>query len=629
MEQNLDTKGRTGMAKVTIRDIAERVHVSQAAVSLALRGKPGISEQTRTQILQSAQELGYRLPKRTQHSRRGELVVLLVSAEDGPLQPGVLQALASYVISRNGQLRIHTLAQITEIPQLLSGCRLLVTFDTLERKVLDQIAGDVAQILVLDGDYPRRPFWNLRIDYAGAAYSLTEYLSALGHRSFLYINEDLPLQKNLLCFNGFQKRVLELRLPLDSSQIVMDMAGSPNILKHFPDIIRDNNISAIVCTSAACAHQLIRQLGIMGFRVPQDISVAAIVASEHAATAEYGLTYVDLGFSRLAQMTAQLAAAPSDAQHGDDIVPFSPVISGGSVAAPKYNPANKKLAIALYLKDHPTLRVARAGFLNMAQQMGYQAEVAAISDDSEEAYSTICKALAQQGVAGAVIWLNVPAVFRSFRDAGIPAICVHSATRQMPSSGWQACIAADPVKIAETVADFFISKLGTKRGRISVSQSSHNLLEDTIVKELMRQIRTRCPQITVTQDLIFAYHTDESFQAVRRFMEGVPNLIGAFSTSGLAAITWTHAKQALGRDEMVIVGTDYDEDSIELVKRGELDAFVAQPVYEEAQTGVVALDALLRGNSFPSYTALDAPLVTAQNVDKYDRLLQYVKNWYV
>ena len=116
---------------------------------------------------------------------------------------------------------------------------------------------------------------------------------------------------------------------------------------------------------------------------------------------------------------------------------------------------------------------------------------------------------------------------------------------------------------------------------------------------------------------------------VTQFIENTPDLLGAFSTCGLAAITWTSAKKAQNRNDMVIVGTDYDNGSISLINRGELDALVAQPIYEEAQQGVLVLDAILRGKGYDQFTLLDSPLVTKQNVEKYDRLLQYVKNWYV
>lgn len=52
------------MERVTIKDIARQAGVSKGAVSYALNGRPGVSEQTRSKILGVAQELGW-LPNRT------------------------------------------------------------------------------------------------------------------------------------------------------------------------------------------------------------------------------------------------------------------------------------------------------------------------------------------------------------------------------------------------------------------------------------------------------------------------------------------------------------------------------------------------------------------------------------
>ena len=43
---------------------------------------------------------------------------------------------------------------------------------------------------------------------------------------------------------------------------------------------------------------------------------------------------------------------------------------------------------------------------------------------------------------------------------------------------------------------------------------------------------------------------------------------------------------------------------------------------------MIALDTLLRGNSYPFFTSLDTPLVTRANMDRYRKLLQDVNNWY-
>src|SRR4051794_29487922 len=45
--------------RATIRDIAERAGVSKGAVSYALNGRPGVSDETRARILSIARELGW------------------------------------------------------------------------------------------------------------------------------------------------------------------------------------------------------------------------------------------------------------------------------------------------------------------------------------------------------------------------------------------------------------------------------------------------------------------------------------------------------------------------------------------------------------------------------------------
>lgn len=47
------------MAGVTARNIAARLGLSTSAVSLALNGKPGVSEQTRASVFKAAEEMGY------------------------------------------------------------------------------------------------------------------------------------------------------------------------------------------------------------------------------------------------------------------------------------------------------------------------------------------------------------------------------------------------------------------------------------------------------------------------------------------------------------------------------------------------------------------------------------------
>lgn len=321
------------MGKVTNKDIAERAGVSAAAVSLAIHGRKGISEATRANILRIVQEMNYAPPSRSCTDSRA--VVLIPGTGLRMPPPALLQGIADFAAQQRAQLHILTLQQLMEdFPAKLTGCMLLVTFDELDRSKLDLIASASPDILVLDGNFSRKPFFNVRWDYAAAAYRLVCWLTQLGHRNFVYINEDFSPDKNLIVFSGFQRQILQMHLPLNPVQLVMD------------------------------------------------------------------------------------------------------------------------------------------------------------------------------------------------------------------------------------------------------------------------------------------------------YMKKTPDLLGAYTTAGAACACWAAAKRALGRDDMIIVGTDYTDETLDLVERGEVQAFVAQPLYEEAQTSVIALDTLLRGNSYPFFTSLDAPLVTRANMDRYRKLLQDVNNWY-
>ena len=58
-EEGEDVAEAARSGRVTIRDIAERAGVSKGAVSYALNGRPGVSEDTRERILEIARELGW------------------------------------------------------------------------------------------------------------------------------------------------------------------------------------------------------------------------------------------------------------------------------------------------------------------------------------------------------------------------------------------------------------------------------------------------------------------------------------------------------------------------------------------------------------------------------------------
>lgn len=51
------------MGKLTLKELAERLGVSVSAVSLAINGRPGLSDETRSRILTEVEAAGYQVKK--------------------------------------------------------------------------------------------------------------------------------------------------------------------------------------------------------------------------------------------------------------------------------------------------------------------------------------------------------------------------------------------------------------------------------------------------------------------------------------------------------------------------------------------------------------------------------------
>ena len=60
----LERKGGDESVAITAKELAKLLNLSEAAVSLALNNRPGVSTQTRKRVWDAAQELGYDFSRR-------------------------------------------------------------------------------------------------------------------------------------------------------------------------------------------------------------------------------------------------------------------------------------------------------------------------------------------------------------------------------------------------------------------------------------------------------------------------------------------------------------------------------------------------------------------------------------
>lgn len=183
--------------QITLRDIAEKSGYSMAAVSLALRNKPGVSEKTRKHIMEIAQSLGYPLKslESTDEAKTPRNLGLIIKSE--PESPPRANPFYSRILAGiedacrqdeinllYAKLPVDTDNYPVQIPPLLSHEELdglLVVGVYVNDAFTSRIEGQVPVVLV-DAYAVNEDYDAVLPDNFAGAYNAMDYLINKGHR---------------------------------------------------------------------------------------------------------------------------------------------------------------------------------------------------------------------------------------------------------------------------------------------------------------------------------------------------------------------------------------------------------------------------------------------------------------
>ncbi len=184
--------------QVTLRDIAEECGYSIAAVSLALRHKPGVSDATREHIWKIAETLGYPL-NGLEEKNSGELENLGIIVKSEPEIPPRANPFYSRILAGiedvcrqeeinllYAKILVDSNNRPVQIPKLLSYKKLdglLIVGAFVDEAVVSQIEGRLQIPVILVDAYAIHDEYDVVIsDNFAGAYSAVTYLIDKGHR---------------------------------------------------------------------------------------------------------------------------------------------------------------------------------------------------------------------------------------------------------------------------------------------------------------------------------------------------------------------------------------------------------------------------------------------------------------
>jgi DNA-binding LacI/PurR family transcriptional regulator len=273
------------VGRATIRDIAERAGVSKGAVSYALNGRPGVSDETRARILSIAREVGW-YPNRAARAlsaARADAcgLVLARPARTLALEPFFMEFIAGVESELSARSIALTIQLVEDVDQEIEVYRrwwgehrvdgVLMVDLRVEDPRVEELVRLGLPTVVIGGPVENRALPAVWHDEASGLIEAVQYLRALGHRRIAYIAGVGEFVHTVQRMAAFRHATSDLELEAEmvetdysaenGARATRKLLSSP----HPPSaIVFDSDLLAV--TGLGVAQQ-------MGFAVPEDISI--------------------------------------------------------------------------------------------------------------------------------------------------------------------------------------------------------------------------------------------------------------------------------------------------------------------------------------------------------------------
>ena len=272
----------------TIKDIADKAGVSTATVSNVIKGKKGkVSEKTIEKIEKIIEELNYvpSMGARILSEKRSKIIGVICnfmnvtdnSLKD-PFTAELLGVIESEIRKNKYYMMLYASNKPEEIKKLISTWSVdgLIFAGINEKTYNSLIKISKKPIVVIDGYYKNKDFYNVGTNDEEGGYIITKYLLDKGHKNIIFADE--TNKKGTIIktvdgerLKGFKRALKEMGIEYTTQNHIYIDAF--NKQKSVDKILEYKNITAVVCASDNIAFEVINCLKNRNIKIPEDISV--------------------------------------------------------------------------------------------------------------------------------------------------------------------------------------------------------------------------------------------------------------------------------------------------------------------------------------------------------------------
>lgn len=269
--------------KVRMADIAQRLGISVVSVSKALSDKEGVSDQMREKIKSVAREMGY-VPLRkkagVENPETSRNIGILVSDKFfavNKFYAGMYRQISlrcnTYGFSAMLEIVSTEAERSGTMPAMMQSGKVdgLIFLGQLRSEYLTEVTRGGIPYVLLDFYDEELDAISVTSDNVAGGFRLTQHLIRTGRTQIGFVGSVKATSSIMDRFLGYTKALMKAGIPMRQDWILEDR-DALGTLK--PIVLPQQMPQAFLCSCDEVAHDLVQQLKLMGFRVPEDVAVA-------------------------------------------------------------------------------------------------------------------------------------------------------------------------------------------------------------------------------------------------------------------------------------------------------------------------------------------------------------------
>lgn len=212
----------------------------------------------------------------------------------------------------------------------------------------------------------------------------------------------------------------------------------------------------------------------------------------------------------------------------------------------------------------------------------------------------------------------VPAIVKANR-AGIPVLVVDTRVDAVTLNEAGAKIAtfigSDNVEGGRIAGEYIIKKLGGQGKVVILEGIPGHETGDARLKGF-HQIMDSNPGIEIVSSQTANWERDQGFNVFQNILQSHPGVQALFACNDMMALGAMEAIVAAGKSgQITVVGFDAVSDARESIRKGEMQASIAQHPYEMGKLSVEYAYRLINGENITEYIPVKIELITKKSLD--------------